>query len=183
MKSCGVRFSGGTTVNVRVVSSTPFEKENSNTEACEPPPTYTRSPLREKVRPSQPSATGTRLVSRPVAVSSTLIVGGLYPPFKTSRYRPSGERAVDIGNVSSGVCLPAGAKRQPLLSRNPPPGSGPTCSRGAGCEQTIAAAASSAARKKYDLIKDDHIVATTAITPRPSGSEPRLVTLLDPLTG
>src|ERR1700728_183950 len=177
MKSCGVRFSGGTTVNVGVVSSTPFEKENSNTEACEPQPTYTRSPLREKVRPSQPSATGTRLVSRPVAVSSTLIVGGLYPPFKTSRYRPSGERAVDIGNVSSGVCLPAGSKRQPLLSRNPPPGSGPTCSRGAGWEQTIAAAVSSAARRKYDRIKDDHIVAgvRVGLGPRTLLPRPRLV--------
>src|ERR1039458_2768812 len=49
-----------------------------------------------------------------------------------------------MGKVSSGICLPAGSRRQPLLSRNPPPGSGPTCSRGAGREHRRAAARRSA---------------------------------------
>ncbi len=33
----------------------------------------------------------------PQPVSSTLMDGGLYPPFRTSRYRPSGDSADDIG--------------------------------------------------------------------------------------
>src|SRR5436305_2556960 len=60
--------------------------------------------------------------------------GGFHPPFRTSRYLPSGESADDIGKVSSGICVPAGSRRHPLLSRKPPPASGPTCSGGAGCE-------------------------------------------------
>ena len=126
-----MRFSGGTTVNVRVASSAPFEKVNSKTAAREPPPTYTRSPFRENVRPSQPSATGTRLVSRPVAVSSTLIVGGLYPPFSTSRYRPSGRERRGHGKrierylFARGIQTPtaieqkaAAGKRPDLLARS-----------------------------------------------------------------
>src|SRR5580698_1355780 len=62
------------------------------------------------------------------------MLGGRYPPLSTRRYLPSGESAVAMGSVSSGTCLPAGATRHPLLRRNPPPGSGPTCSRGEGCE-------------------------------------------------
>src|SRR5437762_736245 len=89
--------------------------------------------------PSQPSATGTLPRTRADAVSITLSEGGRYPPFSTSRYLPSGESTLDMGNVSSGICWPTGAKRQPLLSRNPPPGSGPTCSRGAGWEPSSAA--------------------------------------------
>src|SRR5437868_10759227 len=44
-----------------------------------------------------------------------------------------------MGNVESSTCLPAGSSRQPLFNRNPPVGSGPTCSRGAGCELSSAA--------------------------------------------
>ena len=48
-----------------------------------------------------------------------------------------------MGSVSSGTCVPAGFTRQPLFSRNPPPGSEPTCSRGAGCEEDTSAAIAS----------------------------------------
>src|ERR1039457_5247058 len=96
------------------------------------------SPLGEMASPSQPSATGTLPVTRPEEVSITLIEGGLYPPLSTSRYLPSGVSAVDMGSVSSGTWRPTGSRRQPLLSRKAPPGSGPTCSRGAGCEPSMA---------------------------------------------
>src|SRR5580700_2485911 len=49
-------------------------------------------------------------------------------------YLPSGVTTLDIGSVSSAICLPTGWRRQPLLSRKPPVASGPTCSRGAVCE-------------------------------------------------
>src|ERR1700683_4289875 len=49
-------------------------------------------------------------------------------------YLPSGGTTLDMGNVSSAICLPTGWRRQPLLSRKPPVASGPTCSRGAVCE-------------------------------------------------
>ena len=42
-------------------------------------------------------------------------------------------------DLSSGICLPTGSTRHPLLSRKPPLGNGPTCSRGAGCEASTAA--------------------------------------------
>src|SRR5260370_18188257 len=88
--------------------------------------------------PSQPSATGTLPVTRPEEVSITLTEGGRYPPLSTSRYLPSGESAVDMGRVSRANWRPTGSTRQPLLSRKPPPGSGPTCSRGDGCEPRMA---------------------------------------------
>src|ERR1017187_5085948 len=88
------------------------------------------SPLGEMASPSQPSATGTLPVTRPEEVSITLTEGGRHPPLSTSRYLPSGESAVDMGNVSSATWRPTGSRRHPLLSRKPPPGSGPTCSRG-----------------------------------------------------
>src|ERR1035441_1033763 len=90
------------------------------------------SPLGEIASPSQPSATGTLPVTRPDEVSITLTEGGLYPPLSTSRYLPSGVSAVDMGSVSSATWRPTGSRRQPLLSRKAPPGSGPTCRPGAG---------------------------------------------------
>src|SRR5580658_6680146 len=85
-------------------------------------------------RPSHASGTGTLPVTAPVARSITLMDGGLYPQLSTSMYLPSGVTTLDIGSVSSAICLPTGCRRQPLLSRNPPVASGPTCSRGAVCE-------------------------------------------------
>src|ERR1035437_1656631 len=89
--------------------------------------------------PSHPSATGTEPVTRPDAVSMTETEGGRYPPLSTRRYLPSGESAVDMGRVSSASWRPTGSRRQPLLSRKAPPGSGPTCSRGEGWEVRMAA--------------------------------------------
>jgi len=60
------------------------------------------------VIPSQASATGTRAISCMDEALSTLMDGGLYPAFKTSRNLPSEESAVDMGSVSRGICLPAG---------------------------------------------------------------------------
>src|ERR1035438_543111 len=97
------------------------------------------SPLGEMASPSHPSATGTLPVTRPEEVSMTETVGGRYPPLSTSRYLPSGESAVDMGRVSSAIWRPTGSRRHPLLSRKAPPGSGPTCSRGAGWEVRRAA--------------------------------------------
>src|ERR1039457_6840243 len=96
------------------------------------------SPLGEIASPSQPSATGTLPVTRPEEVSITLTEGGRYPPLSTSRYLPSGVSAVDMGSVSSDTWRPTGSRRQPLLSRKAPPGRGPTCSRGAGWEPSMA---------------------------------------------
>jgi len=63
--------------------------------------------------------------------------------------------AEDIGSVSSGTCLPTGSSFQPLLSRNPPPGNGPTRSCGAGCDPSTAAirinAAASDARTVFSI--------------------------------
>src|ERR1039458_1785031 len=102
-------------------------------------------------RPSQPSGTGTLAVTRPDAVSMTETEGGLNPPLRTRRYLPSGERAVDMGRVSSGIWRPAGSRRHPELSRKAPSGSGPTCSRGAGWEgrKAVRARKARAAAMRY----------------------------------
>src|SRR2546423_4659016 len=54
-----------------------------------------------------------------------------------------------MGNVSTATCLPAGARRQPLLSRKPPRANGPTRSGAAGWEEIKPAlmTANSAARQ------------------------------------
>src|SRR5437773_11441716 len=114
MKSFTVRFASGTIGKTRDGVSAPFEYLNSKTAAREPPPTYTKSPFGENVSPSHPSATGVRPTSFSAATSTTLIEGGLYPPFSTRRYLPSGESAVDIGSVPTGTRWPAGRRRQPL---------------------------------------------------------------------
>ena len=77
MKSRLVRLAASTTGKVRVGWSLPSLNENSNTAACDPPPTYTRLPLGVNANPSQPSGTGVRLTSLAPATSSTLIEGGL----------------------------------------------------------------------------------------------------------
>src|SRR5690349_17844261 len=132
MKSRGVRPSRGWISNVRAAARTPSWKVYSKTEAFDAPPTYTRSPLGEKVNCSQPSGTGAEPVALPVAVEITEIDGGRYPALSTSRYFPSRESAVEMGSVSSAICRPAGARRHPELSRNDPSGIGPTSSRGGG---------------------------------------------------
>src|SRR5438067_189589 len=141
MKSCGVGFWAPRTGNARVAFNAPLSRLNSNTAAADPPPTYTRSPLDEMARPSQASVTGTLLVTAPEAVFITLMLGGRYPPLSTSRCLPSGVSADAMGKVESATCFPAGSRRQPLFNRNPPVGSAPTCSRGAGCELSSAAKA------------------------------------------
>src|SRR5215204_5128567 len=73
----------------------------------------------------------------------TLMLGGRYPPLRTSIYRPSGVTADAIGNVESSTCRPTGSSFQPLFRRKPPVGSGPTCSRGAVCELSMAASETS----------------------------------------
>src|ERR1035441_10906275 len=49
-----------------------------------------------------------------------------------------------MGRVSRGTWRTTGSRRHPLLSRKAPPGSGPTCSRGAGWEVRRAATAKKA---------------------------------------
>ena len=51
----------------------------------------------------------------------------------------TGTATLAIGNVSTGICVPAGLIRQPLLRRKPPSGVGPGCCRGAGCDINMAA--------------------------------------------
>src|SRR5579872_6238275 len=154
MKSCAVRSAALTISNVRVGCSLPFSSnENSKTEAWDPPPTQSVRPLDENARPSHASATRTRPISCPSLVSSTLSDGGRYPPLRTTRKRPSGERADDMGSVSSGICTPAGLTRQPLFRRNPPSGRTPTCSRAAGweAEKTAIVNARAGSRKRFAI--------------------------------
>src|SRR5258705_3930967 len=126
--------------------------------AREPPPTYSRSLCGANATPSHASGTGVVLTTCALAISITLIEGGRYPPLSTSRYLPSGESAVDIGSVLNGICLPTGSSFHPLLSRNPPPGNGPTCSRGTGCDPTIAARTTTAAATANRLRGEPGIV-------------------------
>ena len=120
-----LRFSSGTMVNVRAgcqLSVCPVELEHA---ACDPPPTYNFLPSGENVNPSHPSATGVRLVSSIVSACSTLTEGGLYPPFRTSRYLPSFDNAEAIGKVSSETCLPAGSQRPSAVQQKAASGAGP----------------------------------------------------------
>src|SRR4051812_45207817 len=127
-------------------------------DAFDPPPTYSRSVCAAKAMPSHASATGVVLTTCALAISMTLIEGGRYPPFSTRRYLPSGESVVAMGSVLNGICLPTGSSFHPLLSRNPLPGSGPTCSRGTGCEATIAARTTTAAATANRLRGEPGIV-------------------------
>src|SRR5580698_7098058 len=72
-------------------------------------------------------------------------------------YFPSGVTTLDMGSVSSAICLPTGWRRQPLLSRKPPVARGPTCSRGAVCELKSAPrenrTITSAMRLRMDLVE------------------------------
>src|SRR5258708_9281806 len=52
--------------------------------------------------------------------------------------------------VSRGSWAPAGFTRQPLLSKNPPPGRIPTCSRGAGWDDDNAAMATRMSDAAYN---------------------------------
>ena len=60
-----------------------------------------------------------------VAISITLTDGGLYPPFSTNKYFPSRDTVLDIGNVSTSVCFPAGWIDHPFGSKTLPSGRGP----------------------------------------------------------
>jgi hypothetical protein len=127
---------------------------NSYTAAREPPLTYTRLVFGWKAMPSQASGTGVRPTTRPLEDSITVADGGRYPQLSTRRYLPSGESAEASGSVSTGTWRPTGFSRQKLFSRKLPSGRGPTCSRGAGWENTKAANTGIAANRRMRRMGD-----------------------------